>query len=245
MGMAVSSLVLISGANAFAIALNDSGYGVNDIGSYQAGSGGEFYFRPTSGPVNNSSYADTSRNLGLGGAGSFQTFCLERGEWLAQGSVRYVVNDEAVGGGANYHTPAGNQSGDTLSVGTAWLYSQFAQGTLSGYNWSGSDRLTSAGLLQNAIWALEDEIADPSGNIFFTAALNHFGSSAAAQANYTSGEYGVWVLNNTVGTTKKQDMLYYSTGASVPDGGSTLILLGLAASGLSLLGRREKASQAA
>jgi len=242
--MAVSSLIAISGANAFAIALEDAGTGVNSIGAFQSGSGGEFFFQPTSGLVDNSSYANSTKNQG-GYVGSFQTFCLERHEWLAQGPVSYVVNDEAVGGGANYHTPAGNQGGDKLSVGTSWLYSQFAQGILSGYDYSGIGRTVSAGLLQNAIWALEDEIADPSqgANIFFDLAMAHGG-----QDNYTSGQFGVWVLNNTVGTTKKQDMLFYSagpsTGGSVPDGGSTLILLGLAASGLAVVGCQKRFTQA-
>lgn len=242
--VAVSSLIAISGSNAFAIALGDSGTGVNSIGAFQSGSGGEFYFQPALGLVDNSSYANTTRNQG-GYAGSFQTFCLERGEWLAQGSVNYVVNDEAVGGGANYHGPAGNQGGDRLSIGTAWLYSQFAQGILSGYDYSGSGRTSSAGLLQHAIWALEDELTDPSpgSNIFFDLAMTHGG-----QDNYTSGLFGVWVLNNTAGTTKKQDMLFYgavpSAGGSVPDGGSTLILLGLAAGGLSVMGRQKKSPQA-
>jgi hypothetical protein len=56
------------------------------------------------------------------------------------------------------HLPTGDQGGDILSKGTAWLYSQFAQELLIGYNFSGAtaQRKTSAGLLQNAIWALED-----------------------------------------------------------------------------------------
>lgn len=233
-GVAVVSLVLIGSANAFAVALGDSGSGVNVVGTYQTGQGGEFLFNATSGTVNNSSYAAVAKNIDQ--LGSFQTFCLEVGEYLSS-PVTYVVNDEAVLGGNNSHLPSGNQGGDTLSQGTAWLYSQFAQGLLAGYNFSGTtaQRKTSAGLLQNAIWALEDENPDPAplGNAFFDLALLHGG-----EANYTSGQYGVYVLNNTQGTTKAQDMLFYSTGGiPAPDGGTSLMLLGFALGGMSLLRR--------
>lgn len=242
-GLAGLVVVLVSGSSAYAITLNDSGTADNWIGLWQTGHGGEFYVAPN-GPVNNSAYDDTTRNQG-GISDSFQTFCLEYNEYLGGSGLSYVVNDKAVGGGVN--VPAG--TGDTLSRGTAWLYSQFAQGTLSSYNFAntGDTRASSsAALLQNAIWALEDEIADPTGNIFFEAAAAKFGDPALAKANYATGEYGVWVLNMTKGSgtqsfDNKQDMLFF---ARVPDGGSTLILLGLGLGGISLLVRHKKLTKA-
>jgi len=83
---------------------------------------------------------------------------------------------------------------------------------LTGYNFSGTtaQRKTSAGLLQNAIWAMEDEINNPNAgdNAFFDLAMAHGG-----EANYTAGDNGVYVLKNTQGTTKAHDMLFYCTGA--------------------------------
>jgi hypothetical protein len=46
------------------------------------------------------------------------------------------------------------------------------------------------------------------------------------EANYTAGDNGVYVLNNTQGTTEAQDML-----------GTSLMLLGFAPGGMSLLRR--------
>lgn len=256
-GLAGLALVLCTGPSAFGIALNNTGTGNNWFTSsgFQTGSGGEFYFQTLTGPVNNSAYNALTKNQG-GVLNSFQTFCLEIPESVGHNGVTYVVNDEAVNGGVNTHSPVGDQGGDRLSVGAAWLYSLFAQatlgvpqGVLGSYAFSGTQaqRKVSAGLLQNAIWALEDEITDPTTNIFFNAAVAQFGSSSNAQANATTGQFGVWVLNNTLGGVKKQDMLFYAGGASinVPDGGSTAILLGLGMGGIAFLLRQKKASSIA
>lgn len=256
-GLAGLALVLFTGPSALGIALNNSGTGNNWFtpSGFQTGQGGEFYFQTLTGPVNNSAYNALTKNQG-GVSNSFQTFCLEVPESLGHNGVTYVVNDEAVNGGPNTHSPAGDQLGDRLSVGTAWLYSLFAQATLGvpqgilgSYAFSGiqAQRKASAGLLQNAFWALEDEIADPSpgANIFFDAAVTHFGGSLQAQTNAATGQFGVWVLNNTLGGVKKQDMLFYAGGASVPDGGSTAILLGLSMGGIAFLLRQKKSSSIA
>ena len=48
---------------------------------------------------------------------------------------------------------------DPISIGTAYLYSEFAKGTLQDYAFAGTEaeREASAALLQNAIWYLEKE----------------------------------------------------------------------------------------
>jgi hypothetical protein len=226
--------------------LNQSGTANNwyTADGFQSGLGGEFYFQTVSGPVSNAAYHSLAKNQ-AGVADSFQSFCLEWNEWLGGAGVAYTVNDQAMLGGVSNQHGAGSQGGDPLSLGTTWLYSQFAQGVLANY-FTAADRTTMAGFLQNAIWAMEDEISDPAAgsNPFFDAAAVEFGGYAAAQADAASGQYGVWVLNNTKVhndfVVKKQDMIYYAgvtpslAGFAVSDGGSTAILLGLGLSGLVL-----------
>ena len=226
--------------------MNQSGTANNwyTADGFQSGLGGEFYFQTVSGPVSNAAYHSLAKNQ-AGVDDSFQSFCLEWNEWLGGAGVSYTVNDQAMLGGVSNQHGAGSQGGDPLSLGTTWLYSQFAQGVLANY-FTAADRKPMAGFLQNAIWALEDEISDPAAgsNPFFDAAAVEFGGYAEAQANAASGQYGVWVLNNTKGqndsVVKKQDMIYYAgvtpslTGFTVPDGGSTAILLGLGLSSLLL-----------
>lgn len=209
---------------------------INEIrqGGYYTGSGGEFTISGYTGGINNASYfRGVSDNLSTKDVGSydpsFQTFCIELGENAASPTT-YTVNSAAVMGGTT--------TSDPLSKGTSWLYSQFAQGIL---NISGGDyfslgapaRSVEAGLLQNAIWSLEDEQANPvSGtNPYYDAALLHGGEADAAV-----GENGVYVLNNMKGTTKAQDFLYYS----VPDGGTTVMLLGMGIGGLAFVSRRNR-----
>lgn len=218
-------------SSALAIGLGDSGTGFNAKGAF-----GEYVFQPTSGPVSNIDYADVARNQGL--ANSFQTFCLEQPESVANGNVNYVVNDEAVIGGTNSGTP-GDQGGDIISQGTAWLYSLFARGILTDY-FTNPDRIVAAALLQQAIWALEDEDSAGAANPFYNSAVAQFGSVSEAKKSTPTGSYGVWVLNNTVNRANAQDMLYYA-----PDGGSTVMLLGLSLTGLSLLARSKRLARTA
>ncbi len=242
---------------ASATPLNQSGTANNwyTADGFQSGLGGEFYFQTDSGPVSNAAYHSLAKNQG-GVSDSFQSFCLEWNEWLGGAGVSYTVNDQAMLGGVSNQHGTGSQGGDPLSLGTTWLYSQFAQGVLANY-FTAADRKIMAGFLQNAIWALEDEISDPAAgsNPFFEAAALEFGGYAAAQANAAAGQYGVWVLNNTKfqndSVVKKQDMIYYAgaspslTGFAVPDGGSTAILLSLGLGGLILGSSSRKPDQPA
>lgn len=114
-------------------------------GPYQAGSGGEFTIVVGSqGFAGHAAYSD------------FQSFCLERDEYLSFGTTYYVdVSDVAVNGGL------GGPSPDPLGSRTAWLYNEFLDGTLKGYDFSdtGIGREKSAYALQKAIWYLEDELS--------------------------------------------------------------------------------------
>lgn len=117
---------------------------------------------------------------------SFPTFCLESQQYFAYyNTYKYKVNDGAVTGGGGPTVPDANTglAKDPISAGTAYLYSELRKGNLPGI---------SAGDLQGAIWALEDEtggfITSTIGNIL-TA---HVGTGMAAwQDNYTGHEVAV------------------------------------------------------
>ena len=145
--------------------------------SFSSGNGGEFQ-------------AVTS------GLGTFQTFCIEESEYFSPGNTyNYKVNSGAVYGGVGAHTTDPYNPGypmDNISIGTAWLYSQFRNGTLTGYNY-GSGRVASAGDLQNAIWWLEDE--GGANNGFVTLAETTLSLNDSTIKKDSNGAYGVKALN--------------------------------------------------
>ncbi len=187
---------------------------------YYAGTGGEFTITVTSGPISNASYDAAAKNVG--GDGTFQTFCLEVGENAASPS-NYVV------------ASATTQGADPVSMGTAWLYSQFATGALGNSYYA--NRAAHVALLQEAIWALEHEAGHPAptGNWYYDQALLNGGTADA-----TVGYLGVYVLNNTnANGGVAQDFLYYQAPpVTTPDGGATLALLGGALMALGAARRR-------
>jgi hypothetical protein len=159
---------------------------VQRFSGYYSGVGGEFTLTPSADLSWVMSGYDDSTKVGRG----FQTFCLERGEEIHPGSTyNAVLNDKAINGGVG-------PVGDPISAGTAWLYHNFQKQTLDNYEWTpGVGRAASAASLQNTIWWLEDEMADPgAGNVFRNAVLAKFGTVAAAKAD-NSGTYAVGVLN--------------------------------------------------
>ena len=115
-------------------------------GDWQYGSGGEFKIMVTSGEIPGNPVGS-----------SFQTFCVETDEFISFGTTYYVqISTNAILGGANVQSP------DPLDPRTAWLYNQFLNETLTGYDFgTGSGHKTSAGALQRAIWYIEQEIGPP------------------------------------------------------------------------------------
>ena len=233
-----------------AVVAGPAAAGVVNVGSsygpYQTGNGGEFTLNVVSG-LDTSSYAGVAKNqAGMVGENSFQTFCIENSspaEYIEKNTTYNVtLNRNAVNGGVG-----GGASGDPLSVGTGWLYRQFATGTLTGYDYTNPGRggnpavaTYSAYLLQQAIWWLEQEggVTYNASNIFMQAAYSHFGNSEAGArfSDATTGawNYGVYALNmKKTNNVQGQDQLFY-----VPDGGTTLALLGCALMGIGALRRK-------
>jgi hypothetical protein len=181
--MAIALAALTITPNLFAyVGLDGTLYFTNS--TFQNGVGGEF-------------------NAVTTGLGSFATFCIEDGENIAQppsGPYTYTINTGAVQGGpgADAIDPNTGLAMDNVSIGTAWLYSQFQAGTLTLDNGTGSyfdaDELANAGELQNAIWYLEDEAPGQSNGYVILAetALNETLPQIEADSN---GAYGVVALN--------------------------------------------------
>lgn len=138
---------------------------------YYAGSGGEFTVTPN---------ADLSTLTGQ--IGPFESFCMEKTEYISMGSTYDVqLNTEVLLGGPN-SGPAGPGGGDPVDPRTAYLYSNFQAGTLSGYDYTpGAGRSSSAQALQDVIWYLEDEAARTWSN----GSLQDTFYTAAQAANWT------------------------------------------------------------
>jgi hypothetical protein len=154
---------------------------------YQNGLGGEF-------------------NAITTGLGSFPTFCIEDAEYInppPSGPYTYTINTGAVeggapGNGANAIDPNTGLPMDNISRGTAWLFNQFAAGTLTLDTGSGSyfdtNRLANAGELQTAIWYLEDENGGQN-NGYVALAETALGTDLNGIKADSNGEFGVVALN--------------------------------------------------
>lgn len=190
--------------------------------------GGEFTISSTT--LSDAMYSDdpVTRDITLGpkNTNSFQSFCLEKTETVSPGSTySYTIGTAAIGGGGG---AAGGK--DELDFRTAYLYTQFARGVLAGYNYTpGSQRVDSAGALQNVIWYIEDEQGKTWSD--GDASLEDTFYKAAVAAKWTDIG-GVRVLNlyDTKTKLNSQSQLYL-----VPVPGAVLLgFLGLGAAGMRL-----------
>lgn len=198
------------------------------------GNGGAYTADILSGPLNNSSYV-----AGLTGVGGFdfETFCMEPTEHFSSGGLYDYTLGGAVLGGSQEKAGRNATPGDQLSLGTTWLYSQYAQGLLNPalYGNNVTDRKAANRQLQLAFWYLEDEYgslgvyAEESpgayANEFLGLVIAQFGTLSAGQDDAADGAYGVWAINITQNGYNKQSQLYYSR---VPETGTTVGMLGLA-----------------
>jgi hypothetical protein len=176
---------------AFAVAqMGMAGYTISTVGGLgpytSAGGGGEFSVRPAGGlEFVWDYYAAVTRDQNGSNPKNFQTFCLENDEYLSGGNVYdAALNTAAVAGGS------GGPSPDPVSKGTADLFWRFATNNWAGtgvsyaYGGTVAQRQADAGLLQDAIWYLEQEISSISNNKYYT---------------YVSGIYGATVGDPNAG----------------------------------------------
>ncbi len=227
-------IALIIGLCAFAAApapadLSITTTGGAGYGIWQTGNGGEFTFRPSGWdplPYYNSVARDQGQQKG-----TFQTFCLEHSEYLYGNTTHAVIlNDRMVNGGVG-------PQGDPLSRGTAYLYHEFQNGTLDGYDYynTGAGRHASAQELQNAIWYLEDEVGGSLSETYEDMLIDEFGSVADAKLD-NNGLIPVAVMNlYAAGHAGDQDYLRQDALVCTPVPAALLLgLLGLGAAGLKL-----------
>jgi hypothetical protein len=203
---------------------------VNWSSGYYTYPGGEFTLTGDVG-----AYVPYYDSVALVGGG-IQSFCLEKNEYVSIGKTyNFVENTAAVNGGVGGPRP------DPLSLGAAYLYYKFSQGTLAGYDYTVAGRATSAAALQSAIWYLEQEggsLSDPLKALL----LAEFGASSTLTEwmKDNNGKYPVMVLNLTSFDTAgkilyNQDQLVTVAHTPIPP---TVYLLG--AGLLGLVGLRRK-----
>ena len=182
-----------------------------DLNNYSYGVGGEFNAVPDATLLNFANptlagYTPATSGLNLtAGNPNFQTFCVETLEEFTPGNTYNV----SISYNIKYDGGAFLPDGEPVTMGTAWLYSQFAAGTLSGYDYTeGGGRTAMAGDLQEAIWYLQGEASlvngGADGTAFYNAAVTALGGAINNAAN---GAYDVVVLNLTSGDGNDQDQL--------------------------------------
>lgn len=198
---------------------------VLDQGAYSYDVGGEFtaYTSPESYLGNYASSTVVN--------GGFQTFCIE------------TTVDFSPGSSYTYNLSSVDSQGRQLSEGAAFLYYEFATGQLAGYDYNvpstsadQAARKTDAGLLQAAIWWLQGQqkytvdgqyqVPTTSNNPYYNLAVTTLGADVTSANN---GLFGVDILQMWDGSTAAQNQLVV---VSVPDGGTTAGLLGLAFVGM-------------
>ncbi|MDH7600326.1 MAG: hypothetical protein QHH07_11940 [Sedimentisphaerales bacterium] len=166
---------------------------------YQAGQGGEFEALILAPGLD-----------GLPTGTRFQTFCVEKNEYINLGSSYYarVLTYADLGGiaGGPY---------DPLDPRAAWLYDQFLNQTLPGYDFSTtSGRLSSAEALQHAIWYIEQEETDSQINALPAAIrtatwdfINLANASDWAQQGTTGQVRVLSLYSDPQFTSRAQDLL--------------------------------------
>ncbi len=232
----VAGLGFASTAEAGTITL---GYGP---GQYSSNGGGEFKVTQFSG----SGVPTQGAGVQISG-GYFQTFCLEQSETFSPGATyNWTLSDAAHAGGGSAARGAQQDANgnwfDPVGSATAFLYTQFWQGTLSWtdsagalklYDYTvGSGRAASADALQKAIWYLENEQSlSQIGGTNSDAYRLVLAAQSAIDSGIWSGVGNVRVLTLTDSSGGfRQDQLFM---VPLPPAASLgfVLLAGLAAAG--------------
>jgi len=220
----VLGLASVASALTYAGIVLDKYAGTGDVtrqGGYYSGLGGEFtVFNSSAGSGNltlSQAYyslaaATKTAQIVASPVPSFQSFCVEYHESIGVPTYdnEIVVSESSVAGGPG---SASRMTMKDLQPETAYLYSEFAKGTLAGYNYTpGAGRGASALALQQAIWYFQGQ-AGGATNAFTTAATAAV-SSGAWKGIGPVRIINLWTTVTHSGTSVqdvsglRQDMLY-------------------------------------
>lgn len=164
-----------------------------------------------------------------GSPSKFETFCIEKDEYLVTGSdnvFNFDISNAAILGGVAGGSP------DPLSNATGYLYCEFIKGTLAKYDYANVvSRDQSARDLQDAIWYLEEELGTSPT---LTAQAQRFvdlGLQHSTEATCTR-VMNLWSMNSSIGGAggrlNNGRYEYQSLLVCVPaPGAALLVMLGL------------------
>jgi hypothetical protein len=167
---------------------------------------------------------------------SIQTFCLELTEHLNSPLRVDSLDMVAIAGGRGGQFPTPS-SPDPINTSTAWLYRQFRNG-VSGYSEASNGQA-----LQLAFWILEQEITLAEADAwagthpYYAAAMAYVNAANSANTINTTNFYGVHVVN------LKTDSVNSQSFPDVPDGGLTVMLLGIGVGALTIISRKRTSSR--
>ena len=188
----------------------------------------------------------TAYTSNTSGANYFNSYCVEEGTTITSGA-QYSAQLNYAGNSTK------NSTGNALTLGAAYLYQQYAAGTLTGFDYA--NRAASATALQNAMHILTTQpYATWSSNTFLNQLLTQNSQTYWLQTydpgkRYDEiGDFSVLVMQvkSTLGTGDYQDFVYVAKvdypNSDVPEPATMLLWLtgGLSALGFGYMKKRRK-----
>jgi PEP-CTERM putative exosortase interaction domain len=180
-------------------------------------------------------------------ANYFNSYCVEEGTTITSGG-QYSAQLNYTGNSTQ------NSTGNALTLGAAYLYQQYAAGTLTGFNYA--DRAASATALQEAMHILTTQpYAAWGSNTFLNQLLaqnsqTHWLQTYDPGKRYSEiGDFSVFVMQvkNTLGGGDFQDFVYVAPASlppsvDTPEPATMLLWLtgGLSALGFGYVKKRRK-----
>jgi hypothetical protein len=162
------------------------------------------------------------------------TFCLQKTEYM-NFTNNFIVGSITPHTLTDPDEKGGVDGKDWISSETAWLYTQFTDGTLSNYSYTNTpnavfvSREASANALQRALWMLEQEEAVDYNNYYYNLAKTY------TPQNFGIGDVRVlnlYTYNSAGNLVEAQDQL-----TRVPEP-ATLAMFGVGVLGLTVTKRQ-------